>query len=325
VAWDAVSTAQPGVFSPNAQAILPLSVPAGVGGLDFPVYSTASIGGVPEWGIGFYVDGVWNTNLTPTAGGGLQVLHLPLDGLAHNVDVVTGFVNFQTTGNFLTGYDTRATKRAIAAPTRRFVLYGDSIGRGAAASPNDQLSWFSRSRLVYPGRMAMEAWGGRRLFDDTTATAGGFANVSLLAARLVALAQLGGATTTREIWIEQGYNDYGTAPWTAASFGTSYAALLDAIHAADPTIHIWAQTLLITGTEATVNGLGDLPSAFRTQVTTAVSTRTGFCTLVVGTNLMTAGGLNGDGVHPTTAGHQAIYDGSGAFGGSINVRGVVGF
>jgi phospholipase/lecithinase/hemolysin len=55
-------------------------------------------------------------------------------------------------------------------------------------------------------------------------------------------------------------------------------------------------------TTETANGSGSTLGNYRTQIATAVSTRTGFATLVDGTAIMTTASLV-DGVHPTTAGH----------------------
>jgi hypothetical protein len=38
----------------------------------------------------------------------------------------------------------------------------------------------------------------------------------------------------------------------------------------------------------------------------------------------TAGGLSGDGIHPSEAGHASIFDGSGGFAGTTNVKAILG-
>lgn len=327
MAWDPIVSGRLGVNAPNGQAVLALSVAAGTRTLDLFGYANFVPGPSvnSDFGVGVYVDGAWSTELTPAANG-LWASSVALDGSAHSIDVVSAYQNYHTNttalGNWLTGYQ-GATLRTVAAPTRRLVCYGDSIVTGAFAQPVAEFSWFARTRAVYPGRISGEMYGGRQLLDDTNGTSGGFANVTALAARLVALVQLGGTTTTREAWLAIGYNDWHNTTMTAAAFATNLAALCDAIHAADSTVLIYLQSILITGTEATTNGNAELPSAFRSAAVTA-STGRAFVTSVSGTALMSAGGLNADGVHPSTNGHASIFDGSGGFAGSTNVRTVLG-
>jgi hypothetical protein len=102
-----------------------------------------------------------------------------------------------------------------------------------------------------------------------------------------------------------------------------YASLLIAINALDATIRIYAVTPLITGIEGLVNAFGDSPPAYRTAIATAAAGKA-WVTLVLGPNMMTGGGLSADSLHPTTAGHQAVFDGTGGFGGATNLRAVLG-
>jgi lysophospholipase L1-like esterase len=103
------------------------------------------------------------------------------------------------------------------------------------------------------------------------------------------------------LWIAIGTNDYGLNKWSAASFGTAYAALLDALNSALPDLFIYCQTPIVRANEA-ANGSGSKLGDYRTQIATAVSTRTAYAKLIDGTAILTTDDL-ADGVHPTTAGH----------------------
>lgn len=326
VAWDQAVTQYANIFSPNVQGILPLHVAAGQRFIDLGVYANFVPTGGSDFGVGVFVDGAWSQNLAPTANG-LQTLTVRLDGAAHDVDIVApNRIRNQpatATGTFVYSYGSNANVRTVTAPTRRFVEYGDSIPSGSFATPNAQLSWTGRTRLTYPGRLSLEAWGGRRFNDDVTGVNGGLANLDALTARIVALATQGGAVTTTDIWISIGVNDYLNGTMTAAAFATQMASLFDKIHAALPGARAFGQSLLITGQESTVIN-GETPPTFRTAMVTACTGRA-WVTPIVGPNLMAVGGLDADGIHPTTAGHAAIADGSGAFAGSTNVRAAVGF
>jgi hypothetical protein len=68
-------------------------------------------------------------------------------------------------------------------------------------------------------------------------------------------------------------------------------------------VAIYCQTPLVRSVES-ANGSGSTLGDYRTQIATAVSSRTAFATLVDGTAILTTADLD-DGVHPTTAGHAA--------------------
>ncbi|HUG49874.1 MAG TPA: SGNH/GDSL hydrolase family protein [Terrimesophilobacter sp.] len=289
--------------------MLPLHVAAGVKSLQVVVASNsiAGTGGSadsthPDFGLAVFVDGVYSTRLQPAADGVGTVLNLALDGAAHDIDLVQGWRAFRDTGTYLVSYDSlAASPRAVAAPARRLAFYGDSILSGAYAYPGGSHSAVEIVRAGYPGRVACETWGGRALYNDANGPAPGLGSISALAARLVALVQLGGATTTRELWVQIGVNDWLVPYSTAAAFGTSLAALFDAVHALDPTIRIWAcqPAMLSVGQEATNNANGEKISAFRTQYTTAGSGRA-WVTVVAAMTVA----LDPDGIHPSDAGQQ---------------------
>lgn len=181
--------------------------------------------------------------------------------------------------------------QVAATANNRILFYGDSITVGGnSAAPAGQ-GFVPLVRAAYsPDSVAVEGYGYRALNSDCASAPARAAFV----AKVVAYAP-------ERIWIAIGTNDYGIAPWNAANFGTAYAALLDDLHAALPSATIFCQTPIVRTSEA-ANGFGNTLGDYRTQISTAVSTRTSYATLVDGTAILTTGDL-ADGVHPSTAGH----------------------
>lgn len=302
-------------FQVNSHARLVINVPAGTTSLTAWIANDL-FGSTFEVGIGVYVDGVWSTSFSPadtTSAASLAPYALSLNGAAHTVTLWAGYN--QKIGSAVVSTYVYAVQGVgisigtVPTVTRRMACYGDSIMEGGASSPSAQLSWFALMRGIYPGAMSMEAFGGRGLWDDCGSGAGqlGFASVTLLAQRLVGL---NFGVSTREYWLAIGINDVG-GNFNAAQFEVNYAALLDAIHLADSSGRIYCQTMLTN------------QGAYTTAISTAAAGRA-YCTVVDGTALLTAGGLSGDGTHPTNAGHQAYALGTGAFAGTTSVRAVLG-
>ena len=244
--------------------------------------------------LGVIVDNEYFATVSPTALGS-HVARVTLPAGTKEVSIVagmqaTGFVN--SPGAFITKVRGNAAMTQVnLTPSNRVVIYGDSIACGQDATPLHEDSWAIQvRRAYYPDSIALEATGGTALWVDCVdATARG-----VFVAQIVAYAP-------ERIWLAIGTNDYGLNLWTAANFGTAYAALLDDLNTALPSATIFAQTPLLRSVE-TANGLGSTLGDYRTQIATAQSTRSSYCTLVDGTAIMTTASL-ADGVHPTTAGH----------------------
>jgi len=245
--------------------------------------------------IGVYINGVYNQTITPTASG----------ATTHNINLPAGnklvsFVNgLQSTaggasvlGTFVTKISSESTLSQVSIPpVMRFLAYGDSIAVGGNALDPTRYGWVMQVRqAAFPNSVALEGWGYRALYDDANTP-------ELLKAFVKRLTNYGPAT----IWLAIGTNDYGLNKWSAASFGSVYANLLDLIHTYMPLVKIYCQTPLIRGSEA-ANSFGDTPGAYRAQISDAFSTRGAFCALIDGTAILTTGDL-ADGVHPSTAGH----------------------
>lgn len=311
------------VVRPNCNGRLTVNVPAGTSSLVVNVASTLGVLAGFDGGIGVLLDGVYSTDLDPTGSSGITAYVVALDGLAHTVQLWSGYQN-ATGGTYV--QSVRGTGISFATPVqanRELVWYGDSIAYGIAASPPAEFSALALVRGIFPGGVAEEAWGGRTLWDDSGSGSGqsGFASVSLLAARLVALC---GSASTCTIWISIGTNDYNQSRWSAASFGTSMGALLDAVHTDAPTVPVFVQTPT-TATVETANSFGATLGNIRTADASACSARSSFCTTVAGPSVMASSGLSADGLHPTIAGHQAIALGTGAAAGSTSMRAAMGF
>lgn len=191
------------------------------------------------------------------------------------------------------GGSSNGTAMQSPSASGRLLIYGDSIAVGANATAPTTEGWATLLR-AYRGNVALEAWGYRSLNDDASDGTARAAFVTQMASYSPSI-----------IWLAIGTNDYGLNKWTAANFGTAYAALLDDLHTALPSATIYCQTPLVRSTE-TANGSGSTLGNYRTQISTAQSTRSAYAVLVDGSAILTTGDLD-DGVHPTTEGHALYY------------------
>lgn len=181
----------------------------------------------------------------------------------------------------------------------KLLIYGDSIAVGADATNPATEGWPYLISTNWPGQTIVEAFGYRSLNDDAVDSTARAAFVAKVAAAAPAA-----------IWLAIGTNDYGLNTWSAASFGTAYAALLDDLHTALPSALIYCQTPLTRFSPASeaANGSGSTLGAYRTQITTAQAARTGYCTLVDGTAMITSSAeMDTDGIHPLTTGHATAH------------------
>jgi lysophospholipase L1-like esterase len=186
------------------------------------------------------------------------------------------------------------TVSTASAPTRRLVVFGDSIAAGYSPTRMAE-GWDVLMRQDYPGQVSIHAITGRTLASQVTAT---------LAAEL--LAGLDG-TVRNDLWLAIGTNDYGVNAQSAANFGTQYAALLDAIHASNTTVNIFCQcpTPRTAPYAETANAFGDTLTAYRTAISTAVSARSGWAVPPVYVDASAWVFTKPDGLHPDTAGHAS--------------------
>lgn len=256
---------------------------------DFPDFTNIAV----------FIDGVYSQTISPGVLGPVTRRILPPAG-NNTITLVNGLQSRlggvgTVLGTWLTKVRANAPlSQGTVTPTNRILIYGDSIAVGGNATATQTDAWPMLLRGAYaPNSVALEAWGQRSLYEDCVDASARAAFV----AKIVAYAPA-------KIWLAIGTNDYGENKWSAASFGAAYAALLDDLHTALPSVLIYAQTLLLRANE-TVNTFGSTTGDYRTQIATAQSTRYSYCALVDGTAIMTTASLV-DGVHPTSAGH-ALY------------------
>lgn len=249
-----------------------------------------------------YVDGVYSQKLEHTAAG-RKMDRVTLSAGAKNVQLVAGLqsrpnLSNPVIGTFVTHVaGNAAITQTFTTPIDRIVLIADSIGVGANSDAPNTEGWALKLRALRSGKSTMlESYGFRSLWDDCQDST----KRAALVARIVTLAPA-------KLYIALGTNDYGLSKWNAAGFGTAYAALLDDLHAAMPSLVVWCQTPIVRSVETQLTaGYGTL-SDYRTQINTVSAARSSYCNLVDGTAIVTTGDL-ADGVHPTTAGHAKYYD-----------------
>ena len=245
--------------------------------------------------IGVYVGGVFNQQIDTTIST-MKEYYISLSAGTKDVSFVNSLQTSNTgiKGSFVTSVRANApmvkTSGVVSGCT---LFYGDSITSGSDAAPITENAYVIQVRGSFAGspRVAAESWGGRSLYEDCVDAPARAAFVAKISAYSPAV-----------FWMAIGTNDYGLNLWTAANFGTAYAATLDVLHTAMPDLIIYCQTPIDRAVE-TANGLGSTTGDYRTAIATAVSTRTSYCTLVDGTTFMTLAEIP-DGVHPNTAGHD---------------------
>jgi len=194
---------------------------------------------------------------------------------------------------------------APTPPTRRAVVYGDSIASNGLPTLPQTQTWSALMRTDYPGRVTIDAWSGRSLHSDYVL---GGDSIATLAAALAARCD---GTVFNELLLVIGANDYHLAPWNAAAFQAQYQALLTAFRALS-SAKVWAITPIYQAVEG-VNAAGSDMPAYRTAIANAVAAAAiANCTLIDGTNVangwfsmadVTGGIYYADGIHPNTTGH----------------------
>jgi hypothetical protein len=305
-------------FRPSTMGVLRLSV--GVGCTQVVVFAPNNVFGITttDDAMSLYVDGVYSGSGIPTAQGMAGYVFL-LDGQPHLVEIYSPYQQFDATtvGNILGSFIFKV--QCYGGPvsilpnpsvTKRWAGYGDSIMSTALAIPDSRFGYVPILRQPgnYAGRLSVEAWGGRSLWDDGGNGGWGFSSYNQLATQML---QLVFDATTIQIWDAMGFNDYGMSRWSAASYGAACGTFYDQLHGQQPAAQIFAQTLLITGLESTPNTFGDVPPDYRAAKAAAAATRP-FVTLVPGPSLMSVGNLSADGIHPNNAGHAQLATNIGA-------------
>jgi lysophospholipase L1-like esterase len=279
--------------SPFAQVVLDTSA------TEFEVVSYSNFAGLFLDGaeIGVYVDGVFNQTIQH-GGDGVSTNRFTLSAGAKRVSLVNGAQTQLSPikGTFVHSVHANATMtQAFPSVTSRIYIYGDSIAVGGNCVDSQENAWAMQLRRYRGTDSTMvDAQGYRSLYNDAS---DGTARTAFVAKVVSA--------NPATLWMAIGTNDYGIPTTNAADFGSDYAALLDALHTALPSLVIYCQTPIVRTSEA-ANSFGNTLGDYRSQISTAVSTRTAYCTLVDGTALITTSNLD-EGVHPTDAGHSIMY------------------
>lgn len=245
---------------------------------------------------------------------GVKTTHPPLalPGGLKTVEVLNGFQYLSggavkgTWAHKLT-FNAPAEKRTTVR-TPKIIVYGDSNSAGAGATIPSRGGWTMLLRAAYPGSVAVEGWGGRSLAQDAP---NGTARATLVQRLVTQCPDATGANCT--IWLSVGTNCYGGPGFgemSAATFGTTYAALLDDLHTARPGAVIIAQSPWPRLSEA-ANNYGNTLGDYRTQTSTACAARA-WCTYINGGAVTgftaTIGADLFDTVHPNDSGHTKIFN-----------------
>lgn len=244
--------------------------------------------------LGVRIDGVDYTTLAFSSDGSQTFNLTGLPAGSKQIEVITGAQERPSStilGSYITSIAANnGTFSRVQNPTasNRLVVIGDSIANGYLATNPTLQGWAALLRSTYAGNVMVEGVGYGALNDYCDTAPHQAAFVSRIA-----------GYAPSKIWLALGTNDYGLNAQSAAGFGTQYASLLDALHTALPGVTIYCQKPIPRTTE-TANTFGNTLDNYRSQIVTAVSTRTGFSKLV--TLVLTTADLS-DGVHPTTAGH----------------------
>jgi lysophospholipase L1-like esterase len=253
--------------------------------------------------IGVRVNGVQQASLDfPDTGYETFTLTLGSPGVSKTVELTSSLQSRPSSTGLVRGVTIEEIRGNITFATpdnsSPVVIYGDSITAGAnAASP--EIEGYGVLLRGYGHKTVLETWGFRSLHEDCN-------TAPLLAAFIARLVSYAPGA----LWLAIGTNDYGNSKWSAVDFGVAYAAVLDGVHAALPSLPIYAQTPIFRTDEASLNLFGSNLAAYRAVITTACSTRP-WATLVDGSSILTGAGLD-DSVHPSTAGHAtyaAFVDG----------------
>ena len=252
--------------------------------------------------IAIYVDDVFSQKLEHVATG-RRMDRVTLGAGSKTVRIVAGLQSRPNLANpvigtFLTHVaGNAAITQTFPAPTDRILVIADSIGVGANSLTPNTDGWALKLRALRSVKSTvLEAYGFRSLWDDCQ-------NSTKRAALVARITELAPA----KLYIALGINDYGLSKWSATDFGAAYAALLDDLHVALPSLVVWCQTPIVRGVETQITvGYGTL-SDYRSQINAVAASRSSYCATVDGTSILTTGDLD-DGVHPTTAGHVKYYD-----------------
>jgi hypothetical protein len=250
-----------------------------------------------KWaGINVNVDGTNNLLLFTTSQKN-RILKLPVG--EKNLEITEGLTSKPTTeilGTYINNIKLDSSFSEIQENiTEKIVFLVDSIGVGANSTNPAAQSFTTLFRTAID--TSVLGYGFARLANFA-------ANSTLINDTVAKIQALLSNATTKKLYIELGTNDYGLDTLAAVTFLTYYADLIDAVHAADSTIHVYCQSPFTRGSEAS------LMADYRTGIQALCTTRTGWTTYIHGPSVVAFNLTNfdADNVHLTTVGHQVAHD-----------------
>ena len=200
-------------------------------------------------------------------------------------------------GTYLTSIQVSGSKFIKINETtvaEKFVFLGDSITVGGGATAPSEDGYAKLMKYEDSVEVGLLGYGFGRL-KDFGETAG---------KRNAVIADIGemfsNVSTTKNLIISLGTNDFGLDATPAATFKTWMENLLDDINADDSSIVIYVISPIIRVTD------GALLDDYRTDIGTVCAARA-FATHIPGKPILTTLDL-ADNVHPTTAGHKKYKD-----------------
>lgn len=260
-------------------------------------YNQGVIGGYVSLGV--YVNGVYHSEIAPP-GAGANAATVSLPPGSKRVSIFNSAASGNGAGVYAVQSNIRnitfnAPATSVAAPTD-LLVYGDSVATGGHGSPLVQHAWPLLLRYQYGRDVAVYAESGRSFKTDYdhVSYGSGFRDPFVETVRGYSPAAL---------WMAMGVNDYGQAAWNAVVFGIAYAATLDALHTALPSLHIYAQSPLNPAAGAAANAVGSTLQDYCNAIQAACVGRA-WVTYVNGATIITSPGTElTDGVHPNNAGN----------------------
>ena len=270
--------------------------------------------------IGYVADFASNAWLTIFTNGAPQTVTLTADGSAHTVDVTlpsgsTKVIDIWEGPQF--GYyepsiqsggvvtslevlDGQFYMMAATRPTRRVIVYGDSISQGYPVVPASSYIGLIR-QSKFDGGISSYGSGGRSIYEDKTQQT--LAVVASILSAGLALVQPGGR---QDLLVAIGTNDWGQAlDGGVANYQTSVATLVDLVHTSAPSAKVHLVSPIVRSGEATPNAQGNTLAQYRTAMSTVASTRGPWCTYHDASTVLTLGELS-DGVHPNASGYATL-------------------
>jgi len=215
-------------------------------------------------------------------------------------DNSSGALTANPKGVFFRALHAKQDANVIFRPSvgeRKLYIWGTSIERGIGATTPLFGGWVHRLRRRFPGSVVVDAYTGRTFKTDGDTSA-----------KYNALAAWIAQGNFTDVLLSMGPNDYVAALWSAATYGTNFAAFLDAIHAASPQTRVGTISLIAhtAGIGEGANGLGDTLANFNTQLSNGATnaSRVSWSYYIDGKNAaMPQNGDLADGTHPNDLGH----------------------